>query len=129
MISLTVKADDGETERYGLKVSKLQDGITITNDAISGTLKKVSEYPGFGDEEAMQEGHYLALDFASENADKIVTKVIGGSEKETDLTKDKYCVYRIKEKTQKIEVKATKGDEFTIRTYGLTGLELSDEEA
>ena len=71
----------------------------------------------------MQEGHYLALSFESD-ADKIKTKVIGGSGVDTDCTSDKFCVYRIKDTSQKIEVKVIKGDETNTKVYTLNNLVL-----
>lgn len=110
-----------------MSVSELQEEIVITDDAISGKLKNVLSYPGFGDKDSAQPGHYLALSFESDNSDKITTRVVGGSRKVTDCTADKFCVYRIKNNTQKIEVKATKGDETITKTYALTDLQLLED--
>lgn len=100
----------------------MQEDIQINGSSISGKLKKVNEYPEFGDAEANSPSHYLALSFESSNADKITTKVIGGSGIETDCTADKFCVYRIKDTSQQIEVKATQSDKTTTKTYNLNGL-------
>ena len=123
MISLVVKPDDDGTERYGQKVSALQSNIQIKGTAISGTLNKVSSYTGFDSHET--EGHYLALKFETD-ADKLTSKIIGGSGNVVDLTKDKYCVYKITGTSQKIELQATKSKQTTTKTYTLEGLQLSE---
>lgn len=110
--------------KYGKTISEIQDNIMIADNAISGTLKKVESYPGFGDAEANNPNYYLALSFDT-NADKIVTKVIGGTEQEVDITADKFCVYRIKNNTQKIEIKTTKDNQINTKVYSLEKLTLS----
>lgn len=120
-----ISATDGGTERYGLQVDALQENIQITEDAITGKLKKVESYPQFGDEEASSPGHYLALDVEVPDGAKVTTKIEGGTNPDyVDLTSDKFCVYRIKNTSQKIKIKTQKGDEEVEKTYGLTGLEL-----
>ena len=116
---------DGGTACYGKKASELQEDITVSSDAISGTLKKIDDYSeAFGDTE--KSGHFLALAFTADNEATVKTKIIGGEKGEVDATKDKYCVYRIKDKdTQKIQVTAEKGGQSTERTYSLTKLTLA----
>lgn len=105
-----------------MKVSKLQQDISIGSGTVSGRLKQVDDFSAaFG--EAEKSGHFLALSFDTQ-AEKLTTKVIGGSGKETDLTQDRFCVYRITSTSQKIELKATKGRDTTTKTYTLTGLVL-----
>lgn len=74
-----VKATAGGTMRYGLDVDNLQEGIQISDDAISGKLKQVEEYPQFGDEKASELGHYLALDIEVPEGETATTKIEGGT--------------------------------------------------
>ena len=72
-------------------------------------MKYKDSYEDFSADPAQQQGNYLALSFDSEDADKIETKIISGDVQDyIDLTNDKYCVYRIKDTNQKIEIKLTK---------------------
>ena len=43
----------------------MQEGITITDNAITGTLKLVSGYTGFSEDVSKQSGNYLALHFSA----------------------------------------------------------------
>ena len=118
-----VKATAGGTMRYGLDVDNLQEGIQISDDAISGKLKKVKEYPQFGDEKASEPGHYLALDIEVPEGETVTTKIEGGTKPDyVDVTSDKFCV------SQKIKVKTRKGEEEVEKTYDLTGLTLDSGE-
>lgn len=121
-----ISATDGGATKYGLQVDALQENIQIAEDAITGKLKKVESYPQFGDKEASSPGHYLALDVEVPEGATVTTKIEGGTNPNyVDLTSDKFCVYRIKDKdSQKIKIKTQKGDEEVEKTYDLTGLEL-----
>lgn len=125
-----VKATAGGTMRYGLDVDNLQEGIQISDDAISGKLKKVEKYPQFGDEKASEPGHYLALDIEVPEGETATTKIEGGTKPDyVDVTSDKFCVYRITDSnSQKIKVKTRKGEEEVEKTYDLTGLTLDPGE-
>lgn len=120
-----ITATDSGATKYGLEVSNLQENIQITEDAITGKLKKLESYPQFGDEEASSPGHYLALDVEVPEGATVTTKIEGGTNPGyVDLTTDKFCVYRIKNTSQKIKIKTQKGGEEVEKTYDLTGLEL-----
>ena len=121
-----VSVTSSGTQRYGLQVDTLQEGIRVTENAITGNLKLVDSYPQFGDEEASNPGHYLALDVTVPEGSTVTTKIDGGTKPDyVDLTSDKFCVYRIKDKdTQKIKIKTRKGEEEVEKTYSLTGLVL-----
>ena len=126
MISLVVKAGDSGTDFYGKKGSELQSGITISGTKISGTLLKTTDYHTFGGDTA---NHHLVLSLASDNAEKIETKMTGGSLVMQDYVTvtDGYCVYSVTEKdTQKIYVKGTKGVDSDEKIYDLSGLTLGD---
>ena len=127
MISLAIKAVDGGTACYGKNASELQQDIAVSEDAISGTLKKIEDYSkAFGESE--KSGHFLALSFTFDEGTTVKTKIIGGTHGETDVTKDKYCVYRITNKdTQKIQITAAKGEKSTEKTYSLAKLNLAED--
>lgn len=129
MISLAVKAVDDETQVYGVSAKDLQSDIVIEESAISGSLKNKESYTEFNPgDPSEQSGHYLALSFESEEAEKITTVIVNGKNKEpVDCTQDKYCVYRITNKdTQSIRVTVQKGDQSTTKEYSLTGLTLEE---
>lgn len=125
MISLSVKAEDGEAEHYGKTMDQLQESIRISGNRISGTLKYVSDFSEFSGDPGEQSGNFLALSFESDDAETIETKVINGDHPNyVDCTDDMFCIYRIKDPaTQKIEVKVTKEGSSESRTYDLSGLE------
>lgn len=122
-----VTATSSGTERYGLQVSALQDNIRIENNAITGNLKLVEQYPQFGDKEASKPGHYLALTVEVPEGATVTTKIEGGTNPDyVDLTMDKFCVYRIKDTSQKIKIKTKKDSMEVEKTYALTGLVLDE---
>lgn len=131
MISLTVSAVDGKANHYGLTAEELQENIHIDSEAkkISGKLKYVKNFLGFSSNAIEQNGNYLALSFASEDAEKIETRVIGGTGKGyANATDDKFCIYRItNEKTQKIEIRVTKEDKSKSYVYDLSDLILDKD--
>ena len=127
MISLVVKAVDGGTACYGKNASELQQNITITDTDISGTLNKIDDYSEAFPDAQEKTGHYLALAFTFDEGATVKTELLGGKKGEVDVTADKYCVYRIENKdTQKVKITATKGEQSTEKTYGLTKLNLAD---
>ena len=127
MISLVVKAVDGGTECYGKNASELQQNITITESEISGTLNKIDDYSEAFPDASEKAGHFLAIAFTFDEGTTVKTKLEGGKKGDVDVTKDKYCVYRIENKdTQKIKITATKGEKSTEKTYSLAKLNLAD---
>ena len=124
-----ITATDSGATKYGLKVDTLQENVRVTEETITGKLKKVESYPEFGDAEASNPGHYLALDVEVPEGATVTTKIEGGTKPEyIDLTADKFCVYRIKSNTQKIKIKTQKGEQEVEKTYDLTGLTLDEGE-
>ncbi len=120
-----ITATSGGTMRYGLQVNALQENVEIIEDEIRGKLKKVESYQQFGDEEASTPGYYLALDVEIPEGVTVTTKVEGGTNPNyVDLTIDKFCVYRIKNTSQKIKIKTKKGEDNVEKTYSLAGLVL-----
>lgn len=93
----------------GKELTDLQSGISVGQDAISGTLKYVTGYTGFSGDPAEQSGHYLALHIDTDvAADTITVEIIGGDHGPVQLDSDRTNIFRIKNKQQKIKIVAKK---------------------
>lgn len=126
MISLTVVAMDGKTDVYKKTVDELQSNIVINETEISGTLKHVTEYTGFSNEVDEQSGNYLALKVEVPEGAEVTTELVNGKNGPVNLSKDKFCVYRISDKDkQKIKFTVSVNEESITKTYDLTGLTLN----
>ena len=124
MTSLTVAPLTSGT-KYGVDLSTLVSGLTITGTDIKGTL---NYYDGSNWElgtwsEEQKAGNFLPLSLSSDGT--ITVQVIGGDNGPTQVT-DGFCIFRIKDKnTQSIQVKASGGGgKENTKTYSLTGLTL-----
>ena len=130
-VTLSVTPTDPSTTRYGKEVDDLQSNIEINEGShqIVGTLRYVTGYTGYSGDPAEQSGNYLALDFAATPADSVIkVEVIGGNSEGNPVTVDDgYCVFRIRDRKQKIKVTSTNGDNVIERTYGLGSLKLKTE--
>lgn len=130
MISLSVDADIAAGEDlFGKTVSDLQTGIVVGNDAITGTLKYVSDYSSaFGPGE--DSGNYLCLHCASETEDAVITvEVVNGTNGPVTLDPDGLIVLRIANKnTQSIRVIATADGKANTHIYRLSGLTCKGED-
>lgn len=106
-------------------MTDLQSGIKVGRTAVTGTLKYVTGYTGFSGNEELQSGHYLALHFAAEDADRITVQLINGDYPPVELDEDGINIFRIKNKdSQAINVVAYSENGVTSRIYDLTGLTL-----
>lgn len=109
----TVDADiDEEVDLLGKSVVDLQTDVTIVNGIFSGILKKVTDYTGFSDDPAEQEGYYLVFHIAYDDADTI--KVNG-----VTLDEDGIMIKRLKgDKSDetKISVEIIR-DEISFKDY------------
>ena len=130
-VTLNVTPTDPSTTRYGKEVDDLQSNIEINEGShqIVGTLRYVTGYTEYSGDPAEQSGNYLALDFTATPADSVITvEVIGGNSEGNPVTVDDgYCVFRIRDRKQKIKVTSTNGDNVIERTYGLGSLKLKSE--
>ena len=116
---------------YGKNVSDLQSNIVIGDDSISGTLNYVTGYTGFnGSETSEQSGNYIALKFTPKSWDGILTvELLNGSKGEVTLSEgDDFCVFRIANTDQSIQVNYINGDDELEKTYSLTNLVLTPAE-
>lgn len=110
----------------GKELDDLQSGVGVGGSDITGTLKYVTGYTGFSGDPAEQQGNYLVLhiDTAVEGA-TITAQVIGGDHGAVTLDSDRTLIVRIKNKSQKIKIVASKEGYPTIeKTYSLSGLTL-----
>ena len=114
----------------GKVVDDLQSDIEVGTNAITGTLKYVSDYTGFSGDPNEQAGNYLALHFECDDADSISVELVGGvsGRGEVTLDSDGLIILRISNNAQVIKVRAYKdGVVGGIQTYSLTGLTLNEE--
>ena len=131
-VTLTVAPTDPDQTRYGKDVDDLQSNIQINEGShqITGTLRYVTGYTGFSGDPAEQQGNYLALDLsATPSTDAVIkAEVIGGQSEGNPVTVDDgILVVRVANKSQKIKITATNGDNVIERTYGLGSLKLKAE--
>lgn len=128
--SLTiVPVTDTSVDLLGKTCADLQSNVTVVDGVISGNLKFVDDYTGYG---AVSEavGNFLALKATSDMGATITMTMIGGKNDGRTVTLDDgYTVSKIfNEFCQKLKFVATKDGKSTTRTFGLTGLWLEDEE-
>ena len=111
----------------GKLVSELQSNVAVGTDAITGTLKYVTDYTGFSSDPALQEGNFLALKFTAPDGSPTTVEIVGGTSCPVALDSDMNWVGRIANKdTQTIRVicTPTSGSAIT-KTFSLTGLTLN----
>ncbi len=99
----------------GKKASDLQEGVRIDDGKVYGTLKYVTEYTDFSSNPAEQEGYYVALHFACEDASSI--KVNG-----VTLDEDGIIILIIKRKGGKAKVEITIDNTVYVDHVDLSGL-------
>ena len=128
---MSVDADiPASQDLFGKTVNDLQSDVEVSSDAITGTLKFVSDYVGFSSDVSLQSGNYLALhcDVSALSDETVTVEVVNGHYGPVVLDDDKLVVLRIENKdTQKVKVTASRnGDATVTKTYSLTGLTLNE---
>lgn len=105
----------------------MQSGIGVGDNDIAGTLKYVTGYTGFSGDVSEQSGNYIALHIDTDAEDSTITvEVIGGTHGPVTLDSDRTIIIRIKNKSQKIKITATKeGYPDVTKIYSLGGLTLT----
>lgn len=99
--------------------------MTIGSNAITGTLKHVTDYTGFSSDTELQSGNYLVLHCEAENADKITVELVGGTKGPVTLDDDGIIVIRITDPaTQTVKVVCTNEHKKYTKVYTLSGLTL-----
>ena len=105
----------------------MQSGVTISDGAITGTLKYVTGYTGFSGAAAEQEGNYLAVKATATDGAVITAEVIGGDHGPVTLDDDGILIARIKNTGQALRFRATTEAGTQTIVYSLSGLTLLEE--
>lgn len=106
---------------FGTPVSDIQQNVVVANNAITGTLKYLSEGALV---DYWNANHFLALKFADQDdADEI--KV--GINAPVALDSDMNGAWVIEDVTKPLQVIVTKGDQTETFTYDLSGLVLAPQ--
>lgn len=126
---MTVDADISSSEDlFGKTVTDLQENITVSGSAISGTLKYVSDYTNFSSDVSQQSGNYLVTHWSVPGVSgvTITVEVVGGTAGARTLEADGLIVDRIASTFQKLRAVASKeGYASVTKTFTLTGLTLA----
>lgn len=127
-LGVTISAVADDVDLLGKDAGDLQEDVEIANDAITGTLKYVTEYTGFSSNVEEQSGNYLAIKVEAD-ADTITVELVGGTVGHpVTLDSDGMIVIRITNTTtQSITVVATKGNVSETYNLSLSGLTLTPE--
>lgn len=129
MITLSVDADiSGETDLLGKSVTDLQEDITVSDDAITGTLKFATGYTGFSGDENLQSGNYIVLHAEADQGAVISAEVIGGYSGPVTLDTDGILIARIESTSQSIRFVGMKAGKVTaVKTLSLSDVTLTPE--
>lgn len=118
---------------FGKPVSDLQENVVVSEDAITGTLKHVTEYTEFSPTPELQEGNYLAVNLANNNFSNFTSVKIGLDPSQgSGLVEiindpDKNGVFRIANTSQKFKIVSTSVDGIeNTQVFDLSGLTLED---
>lgn len=129
MISLSVDAEDGETELFGTLVSDMQTDVVVGDDSMTGTLKYLDD-PSAALVQHWGAGNFLALKFESD-ADEVKAGLDPSQGSGlVVLDEDMNGVWQIADNsTQKFKVVATKDGETKTKVFDLSSLVCEEEEA
>lgn len=123
--AVTVSSMDPSAEVFGYTVSQLQEGVTVTGNRITGTLKYINSgslVPTWG------AGNFIALNFTTIPQGATSVKVgLYPSESSglVELDDDHAGVFKITDKyNQKFKVVTTVNGDSTTQTFDLSGLTL-----
>ena len=130
---------------FGVPVSNIQDNdVTVSNDAITGTIKFLDSETGGAITDTWGEGNFLALKFTGLDPRATSVKVglrptYGGPGGTTPIDDDsglveittdpdKNGIFQVHDKaTQKLKVVSTDGTKTTTQIFDLSGLILEEE--
>lgn len=131
MNGLTVAAETASRNVFGVRTSDMQTGISITDNAITGTLKYMSASNAITDKWGA--GNFLVLKFSGIDSRATSVKVGLDPSQESGLVEiindpDKNGVFKITDKdTQKFKVVSTDGKQTATQTFELSGLTCQTE--
>lgn len=123
---MSVAAESGTQSVFGVQVSDMQTGVSVSDNTITGTLSYLDGSNAIVDHWGA--GNFLTLKFS--NFDSRATSVKVGLDPsqgsglvEILTDPDKNGVFKITDKdTQVFKVVSTDGEKTTTQTYSLTGL-------
>lgn len=113
-----------ETDLLGKVVSDLQENIVITDTAITGNLKYVTDYTGFSGKESEQSGNYFAFHCPMATQTGVTVNVVTPSGKKWVVDpSDGLIVLRMTSTNKPLKITASKDGyvDFT-KEYDLSGL-------
>ena len=124
-VDLQVEAAvDADGDLFGKVASDLQQNIVVGENAITGTLKYISDYSAaFSGAEAY--GNYISIKCTANEGAVIKAEVVGGLHGEVTLDPDGLLVARIASNTQSIRVSATIDGVTETKTFALNNLVLT----
>lgn len=126
-LDVVVSAVADGVDLLGKDAGDLQEDIAISNGAITGTLKHVTDYTGFSSKVEEQSGNYLGLKVEA-SADSITVELVGGTlGHPVTLDEDGMIALKIADtSTQSITVVATKGTVSETLSFSIAGLTLAE---
>lgn len=106
----------------GKSVTDLQENVTVSGGVIGGNLHYVTGYTGFSGDPDLQEGNYLAVHFADDEADSISVRKIGTADDPVALDADGLLVMRVGDDAEGIEVHSTIDGMTYVNSFFFDGL-------
>lgn len=127
-LDMVVSAVADDVDVLGKDAGDLQEDIAISDGAITGTLKHVTDYTGFSGDVSEQSGNYIALKVVAVADATITVELVGGTlGHPVTLDADGMIVIRITDtSTQSISVVATKGTVSETLSFSIAGLTLAE---
>lgn len=127
LTNLRVDADIAAgTDLHGKVVSDLQSGIVVGSNAITGTLKYVSDYTGYSEDPEDQKGNYIALHMAVPGEEDV--SISCGIGTTSAVGSDGIAVLIVKSLATPITVTASKaGYDSVTKTFNISNLVLESE--
>lgn len=124
----TAALTDDDIDLFGKVASDLQSAVTVSEDAITGTLHYVDDYTGFSSIAEEQAGNYLALKCTAIEGATITVEVVNGTKGPVTLDPDGLIVLRLINKdTQSIKVTATINNITETKIYSLSQMTFEPE--
>ena len=127
MTGVTAEAENGNTTIFGRKVSTMQTGITVSGNAITGTLKYIASGAIADDSGA---GNFICLKFPDADLTKTVKVGLNPSQGSglVALDADKNGVFKVTDKNaQKFVILQLDGDAYSMQEFDLSGLTCETE--
>ena len=126
-VEVSVVPDD--VDLLGKNAGDLQENIAISNGAVTGTLKYVTDYTGFSSDVEEQSGNYLAIKVEAVEDATITVELINGTlGHPVTLDDDGMIVIRVSNtETQSIQIVATVGAVSETVNLSISDLVLAEQ--